>query len=102
MNGDEAPQTEVKQLAGAEAPGPSHPSGGARHERLVSQQTLIGLVQRSWAHQQASKTLRIILIPNIQFPAIIHYEPIVCGSCKSSFLPPSSTGRSTGSSKTVG
>ena len=29
-NGDEVPQTEVKQLAGAEAPGPSYPSGGAQ------------------------------------------------------------------------
>ena len=32
MNGDEIPQTEVKQLAGAEPPGPSHPSGGARRK----------------------------------------------------------------------
>ena len=30
MNGDEVPHTEVKQLAGAEAPGLSRPSGGAR------------------------------------------------------------------------
>ena len=32
MNGDKIPQTEVKQLAGAEAPGPSHPSGGAQRK----------------------------------------------------------------------
>ena len=31
-NGDEAAHTEVKQLASAEAPGPSCPSGGARQK----------------------------------------------------------------------
>ena len=31
-NGDKIPQTEVKQLAGAEAPEPSHSSGGARRK----------------------------------------------------------------------
>ena len=43
-NGDEAAHTEVKQLVGAEAPGPSCPSG-VLNEKLVSQQTLISLVQ---------------------------------------------------------
>ena len=32
MKGDKAPQTDVKQLAGSEAPGPSHPSGGAQRK----------------------------------------------------------------------
>ena len=61
-NGDEAANTEIKQLAGAEAPGPSCASGGAQ-QKTGFQPPLITLVHRSKAHQPVLKISRIILIP---------------------------------------